>query len=73
MKYYRQCQLRRGTATTTAWIEVRGARVGAEVELLPGREAWTVADAYPRTLPEDMLREQQRLSRHSLPSVEGMQ
>lgn len=70
MKQYRQCLLRRGTHEQTAWIDARGATAGAEVELLPSRELWTVAAAYAQTLPEDALRELQSLNRHSLPSVE---
>lgn len=70
MKQYRQCRLRRGGHEQTAWIEVRGARAGAEVELLPSRELWTVTAVHAHILPEDALRELQALNRHSLPSVD---
>ena len=70
MKKYQQCRLHRDAAETTAWIEVRGAKVGARVELLPSRELWTVVEVFDHTLPEDMLKETQRLNRGSLPSVE---
>jgi hypothetical protein len=60
------------TSEKTGWIESRGARVGNEVELLPEREHWTVAEVYDLTLPEDALKEHRQLNRNSLPSVEGM-
>lgn len=72
MKQYFQCRLRRGDSETTCWIEGRGAKVGATVELLPSREKWQVAEVFTHGLPEDMLKEQQKLNRHSLPSVEAI-
>lgn len=69
-KQYFQCRLRRGTSETVGWIEARGAKTGATVELLPSRETWIVAEVFTHGLPEDMLREQQKLNRKSLPSVE---
>ena len=70
MNYY-QCRLRRGDSETTAWIPARGAYVGKSVELLPSREFWEVVEV-GNSLPEDMLREQQKLNRHSLPSIDPM-
>src|SRR4051812_15842230 len=72
VKHYYQCHLRRGAETTTGWIEERGARVGATVELLPARALWQVVSVHGPRLAEHMLREQQRLNRGSLPSVERM-
>jgi hypothetical protein len=72
MKQYFQCRLRRGDSHTTGWIEARGAKVGATVELLPSREMWEVAQVYAHGLPEDVLKEQQKLNRGSLPSVKRM-
>ncbi|OBK49421.1 hypothetical protein A5656_28465 [Mycobacterium gordonae] len=72
MKQFYQCRLRRGNTETTAWIEARGAKLGATVELLPSREVWEVAQVYEHGLPEDVLKENQRLNRGSLPSVERM-
>jgi len=78
MKQYYQCRLRRystdlaGWSETTGWIEARGAKVGATIELLPSRQKWLVVNVYEHGLPEDVLKEQQMLNRHSLPSVEGM-
>lgn len=75
MKSYRQCHLRRrdGDRHTTGWIEVRGARVGASVEIKPDDTLWEVISvAETPTLREDQLREHQLLNRRSLPSVEAM-
>jgi hypothetical protein len=73
VKLYVQCRLRRGDTETTRWIEQRGAKPGALVEVLPDRELWEVAEAFPATaLPENMLRHMQQLHRGSLPSVERM-
>ena len=69
MKQYFQCRLKRGVSETTGWIEARGAKVGATVELLPSHELWDVVEVFRHGLPEDVLKEQQRLSRGSLPSV----
>lgn len=81
-KVFQQCRLYRftanGTETTTGWIEERGAKVGATVELLPGRgmvhgELWHVDAVFLPKIPESMLKEHQRLNRGSLPSVERTQ
>lgn len=69
-KQYFQCRLRRGTSETVGWIEARGAKTVATVELLPSRKKWQVVEVFTHGLPEDMLREQQKLNRRSLPSVE---
>ena len=72
MKKYQQCRLSKGEFTATAWIEQRGAKIGAIVELLPSRDEWTVTKVYDHVMSEDSLREVQMLNRRSLPSVEGM-
>lgn len=69
---YYQCRLRRGNTETVGWIEARGAREGARVELLPSRELWDVVEVFDHGVPQDDLKEQQRLNRNSLPSVEPM-
>ena len=69
MKQYFQCRLQRGDSETVGWIEARGTKVGATVELLPSREMWQVVEVYGHGLPEDVLKEHQRLNRHSLPSI----
>jgi hypothetical protein len=72
MKQYFQCRLHRGNSVTTGWIEARGAKVGATVELLPSHEKWEVTEVFKHGLPEDVLKEQQKLNRNSLPSIEGI-
>lgn len=72
-KQYYQCRMRMGTLETTGWIEARGAKVGARVELLPAREQWKVVEVFKENvMPEESLRETQRLNRRSLPSIEPM-
>lgn len=72
VKQYYQCRLQRGAEEKTGWIEARGAKLGATVELLPSGEVWTVAQVYDHGLPADVLKETQRLNRKSLPSVQAM-
>lgn len=73
MKIYYQCRLQRGSLVTTRWIEARGAKLGKRVEVLPSRDLWDVVEVFKeRGMPEDMLKEHQRLNRGSLPSVERM-
>lgn len=73
---YYQCRLEqtRGCATTvtTGWVEERGAKKDATIELLPKRDLWEVAEVYGHAIPENLLKEHQRLNRGSLPSIERM-
>jgi hypothetical protein len=69
VKQYQQCRLRRGALETTAWIETRGAKLGASVELIPDGELWEVAGVFDRRLDEDVLKKNKLLNRGSLPSV----
>lgn len=71
MSDYFQCLLRRGDSETVGWIEARGAKVGASVELLPSREMWDVAKVY-QGMSEDILKQHQKFHRRSLPSIEPM-
>lgn len=68
-KQYFQCRLRRGDTETIGWIEARGAKVGASVELLPSREWWEVTEVYEHGLPEEDLKKLQSMHRRSLPSI----
>ena len=72
MKQYFQCRLQRGVSETVGWIEARGAKVGVAVELLPSGEMWEVAEVFEHGLPEDVLKETQKLNRKSLPSVQAL-
>jgi hypothetical protein len=66
-----QCRLTHGSSTTTAWIPTRGARQGAYVQLLPSKELWYVDQVFTEhPLPEDVLKEHQKLNRKSLPSID---
>lgn len=72
-----QCRLQRQvvsgvTETTTGWIDAAGAKVGARVELQKGSGVfWTVLSV-GNSLPQDMLKEHQRMHRKSFASIEGM-
>lgn len=44
---YRQCRLEQGTARQVAWIEDRGAKLDAQVELKDGSGRWKVASVGP--------------------------
>jgi hypothetical protein len=66
-----QCRFRRGTERTVAWIEARGANVGAQVELetLDDQGPWIVETVLGAPLKAEALKELQRLNRKSLSSV----
>lgn len=70
MLYY-QCRFRRGSERTVAWIEARGAKLGAQVELttLDDNGPWVVEDVSRASLKEDALKDLQRLNRKSLSSI----
>jgi hypothetical protein len=70
-KYY-QCHLRQGDKEQVAWIEERGAKLTAKVELLPSKELWEVVEVNGPAFPERMLKEHQLMHRGSLPSVEAI-
>jgi hypothetical protein len=69
----KQCRLRNGAYETTAWIDERGARRGAVVELLlkSGAEMWTVEEVFDFAMEESILEGHNRLNRNSLPSLVG--
>ena len=71
-KIYQQVLLQRPTAVgrerIVAWIEQKGVKVGAQVEVLDkegwiSERPWTVKDTYDTTLTEDQLKESQRDAR----------
>jgi hypothetical protein len=68
---YFQCKFRRGNERTVAWIEQRGAIVGACVELLSldDGDAWEVEAVNYGALTAAALKEMQTLNRNSLPSI----
>ncbi len=67
---YHQCRFRRGTERTVAWIEARGAKIGARVELktLDDLGPWIVETVGAPLLAE-ALDSLQRLNRKSLSSI----
>lgn len=75
MKQYQQCRLRKDHTETTGWIEERGAKEGATVEILKPEEMagdWEVVKVYDTMLGETMLKEHQKLNRKSFKSIEPM-
>ena len=68
-----QCELTKPDGSTTiAWIEERGAKIGAEVELKTADgQFWRVNYVYAFGLSEDALRQKQINDRHALPSIIG--
>lgn len=68
---YYQCVMTRGDERTVGWIEARGAKVNARVELKGEDGLWVVAEVHepPRTIA--WLREKQRHDRNSLQSIKG--
>lgn len=66
-----QCRFRRGSERTVAWIEARGAKVGALVELksLDENGPWEVEAVYGAPLEAEALSDLQRLNRKSLSSI----
>jgi hypothetical protein len=71
MSTYYQCRFQRGSKTI-AWIEERGAKVGASVELKTADgERWNVIEMFVPGLDEAKLREKQQNDRNALPSIAG--
>lgn len=68
-----QCRLERPSAAVgqqvmVAWIDERGAKVGAQVELLPSGQFWEVKAVYNR-MDAEVLKETQRQRRKPPPSI----
>ena len=66
-----QCRFRRGAERTVAWIEERGAKAGARVELttLDDGAPWIVEAVNGAPLEAEALADLQRLNRKSLASI----
>jgi hypothetical protein len=68
--YYRQCSLSRGTGRMVGYIEERGAKVGAEVEILADDKAlWTVDSVADKRIPQSRLQFMQGANKHA--SISG--
>ena len=68
---YYQCAMYQGPQRTVGWIEARGAKVGARVELKGEAGLWTVDAVYQPSRTITWLREKQRNDRNSLKSIWG--
>lgn len=66
MKTYYQCKLteQNGTDTLTTYIEERGAKVGALVEIKEYCAFYRVEEVYTPGVPEDQLHSQQNMNRN---------
>lgn len=64
-----QCRLRQGSARTVAWIEARGAKVGADVEIPELGGFWRVETACSIAIEAERLREKQRIDRKGMPDI----
>ena len=68
MHTLQQCLLTKDGAQQVAWIEVRGAKAGAEVELKETGEFWHVSEVYQGTISAkeaQILRDNHRKHRES--------
>lgn len=65
-----QCRLQQGESQTVGWIEGRGAKIGADVELPELGGMWRVIAVYNH-MDGTALREKQARDRNSLPSIVG--
>lgn len=64
-----QCRLRQGSARTVAWIEARGARAGARVEIPELGGFWQVETVCPLPMTVERWREKQRIDRKGMPDI----
>ena len=68
MRYF-QCRLSQGTRRTIGWIEERGAKLGASVELPDLGGFWHVTKVSAFGIEAKALREKQSRDRNCLPSL----
>lgn len=73
MSLWYQCKLAKSNGeVTVGWIEARGAKAGAHVQLIDEGykgELWTVVKVSHPGIEEELLKKKQVLDRHSLPSL----
>jgi len=69
--FYRWCLLRNGNTHTKGYIEERGAKLGAKVELLDSdtEGLWEVITVSDSRITREELNKQQKKSRESFPSI----
>lgn len=68
---YRQCKLTLENTNTVGWIEDRGAKLGARVEMEDGNFQ-TVEEVSEHAIDRETLREKQRMDRNSLLSIKPL-
>jgi len=61
--------MRQGDLRTVGWIEERGAKRGAKVEIKGDPELWTVVEVYHPPRGIRWIRDKQRMDRSSLGSI----
>lgn len=66
---FHQCRLRQDNSVIVGWIEARGAKVGARVEIPECGGFWRVETVCPKPIAADALREKQRLDRKGMPDI----
>lgn len=66
---YRQCRLSQGSAHVVGWIEERGAKVGASVELPEMGGFWNVDEVYSFAMSAEQLRSKQDRDRNCFASI----
>lgn len=65
-----QCNLQQGDARTVGWIEKRGAKLHASVEVPELGGFWTVTGVGLPPMSKEQLQKKQERDRGSLPSLE---
>lgn len=68
----KQCRLTNQDSEMIAWIDQRGAKIGASVELKgfeEDRKFWKVEEVYDPAIDSETLAEKQRMNRNSLSSI----
>lgn len=66
---FHQCRLRQGNAYIVGWIEARGAKLGALVEVPECGGLWRVETVCPQPISGEALREKQRVDRRGMPDI----
>ena len=72
MTKMKQCKLSNKDSIMYSWIEERGAKVGASVELKnfdADRKFWKVEEVFEPALDEATIKKKQELDRKSLSSI----
>lgn len=66
---YKQCELSLNNNNVVGWIEERGAKLNALVEMSDGN-FWKVEKVYDNVMTKQALAEKQRMDRNSLKSIQ---